>query len=242
MEAGWGSLGFGFLAGLLSTLSPCVLPILPVVLGSALAAHRFGMLALAAGLIVSFVAVGLFVATLGFSLGLDNEVFRVAAAVLLALLGLVLLSGALQQRLAVATSGMGDVGNRMLEKFTPRGAHGQFAVGLVLGAVWSPCVGPTLGAASLLAAQGENLGAVAAVMAAFAAGASVPLVIVGMASREGLKRWRARLMGAGSAGKSVLGVGVLAVALLILTGTDKAVEAALLGIAPGWLIDLTTRY
>ena len=102
---GIGSIGFGFLAGVLSTLSPCVLPLLPLVLGSAAAAHRYGMAALAAGLVVAFVAVGLFVATIGFSIGLDSDFFRNASAVLLAGVGIVLLSGALQQRFAIAASG-----------------------------------------------------------------------------------------------------------------------------------------
>ena len=64
-------IGLALLAGVLSTLSPCVLPILPMVLGAAVSEHRFGPAALAAGLTLSFVAIGLFVATIGFSLGLD---------------------------------------------------------------------------------------------------------------------------------------------------------------------------
>ena len=75
------TLGLALLAGLLSILSPCVLPLLPIVLGAAASEHRFGPAALAAGVAVSFVAVGLFVATVGFSIGLDGEVVRRVAAV-----------------------------------------------------------------------------------------------------------------------------------------------------------------
>lgn len=237
-----GGVGFGFLAGVLSTLSPCVLPLLPLVLGAAAAAHRLGMLALTAGLVIAFVAVGLFVATIGFAIGLDGEVFRIASAVMLGALGVVLLSGALQARFAVATGGIGDAGNRLLARIAPSGLGGQFIVGLVLGAIWSPCVGPTLGAASTLAAQGKDLAAVAAVMAAFGLGAALPLVVVGSLSREAMKRWRGRMMTAGSGGKYVLGGGALAVAVLILTGWDHALETALVAASPGWLVDLTTRY
>ena len=242
MEAGVGSLGLGFLAGLLSTLSPCVLPLLPLGLGGAAAAHRWGAAALAGGLVVSFVGVGLFVATIGFSVGLDADVFRAGSAVLLAGLGLVLLSGRLQARLAMAASGVGDAGNRLLDRLAPGGLWDQAVIGLVLGAIWSPCVGPTLGAASVLAAQGRDLGAVAAVMAAFGLGAALPLALVASLSREALKRWRGRMLGAGQAGKSVLGGGALAVAALILTGWDKALEAALVRASPEWLTDLTTRF
>ncbi len=99
---------------MLSTLSPCVLPLLPLVVGSAVAAHRAGALALAAGLALSFTAIGLFVATVGFAIGLDGGVFRTASAVLLMAIGVVLLSGALQARFAAATGGVSDAGNRLL--------------------------------------------------------------------------------------------------------------------------------
>ena len=246
MEIGAGSLGLGLLAGVLSTLSPCVLPLLPLVLGGAAAAHRFGMLALAAGLVVSFVGVGMFVATIGFSIGLDADVFRIASAVLLAGLGVVLLSGQLQARFAIAASGIGNAGNRLLARLAPGdqggGLGGQLVIGLVLGAIWSPCVGPTLGAASVLAAQGKSLGAVTLVMAAFGLGAALPLLLVGSLSREAMKRWRGRMLGAGQSGKTVLGGAAVLVALLIVTGWDKLIEAALVRASPAWLTDLTTRF
>ena len=236
-----GGLGAGYLAGALSTLSPCVLPLLPLVVGSALAAHRAGALVLAAGLAVSFTAIGLFVATVGFAAGLDGGVFRSAAALLLMALGLVLLSGALQTRFARATGG-GDAGHRLLARLAPRGLGGQFVVGLVLGAVWSPCVGPTLGAASLLAARGEDLFAVASVMLAFGLGAATPLLLVSSLSRDALMRWRGHMAQAGRLGRTALGAGAVLVSLLILTGLDRSVEAALVGASPEWLTDLTTRF
>jgi len=239
---GFGSILFGFLAGTLSTLSPCVLPLLPLVLGGAVAAHRFGMLALSAGLVLSFVSVGLFVAVAGFALNVDTDVFRIASAAMLGLLGVVLLSAALQQRFALAAGGLGNAGNRLMARITPAGLGGQFLLGVILGAVWSPCVGPTLGAASVLAAQGQDLGRVALVMVAFGVGAAVPLAVIGSLSREALMRWRGRMLGAGQGGKYLLGAGALAVSVLILTGGDHRVEAWLVGVSPAWLTDLTTRY
>ncbi len=242
MSPPFASMGFGFVAGMLSTLSPCVLPLLPLVLGPAMAAHRLGVAALAAGLVTSFVGVGLFVATIGFSAGLDGDVFRSISAALLGIMGVVLLSGALQQRFAVATSGVSNTGNRLIQRLTPTGLGGQFVLGLLLGAVWSPCVGPTLGAASVLAAQGRDLASVASVMVAFGLGTAVPLLVVGSLSRQALMRWRGRMMSAGKAGKLVLGGGALAVSALILTGMDHALEGALVAASPSWLTDLTTRF
>lgn len=239
---GGGSIALAFLAGILSTLSPCVLPLLPLLLGAAVSAHRFGPAALAAGLAASFVAIGLFVATIGFSIGLDGGAFRIAAATLLAAFGLVLIVPALQTRLAVATGPVGGWADRRFGGFAANGLQGQFAVGLLLGAVWSPCVGPTLGAASLLAAQGKDLWHVASVMVSFGAGAALPLLVLGVVSREAIIRWRDGLHRGGQSGKALLGAILLAIGLLILTGTDKRLETFLVDVSPAWLTELTTRF
>lgn len=239
---GLGSLGAALLAGMLTTLSPCVLPLLPLVLGAALARNRFGAAALAAGLVVAFVAIGLFAATVGFSIGLDSDVFRAGFAVLLAALGIVLLSARLQQRLALATSGVARAAHGLIDRLAPDGPGGQFILGLLLGAVWSPCVGPTLGAASLLAAQGRDLGSVAVVMAVFGVGTALPLLLVGLLSRKALRAWRGRVAAASHAGRIVLGAGAVAVATLILSGADRSIEASLVAASPAWLTTLTTRF
>jgi cytochrome c-type biogenesis protein len=242
MSLSIGSVVFGFLAGALSTLSPCVLPILPLVLAPAASAHRFGPAALCAGLVSSFVAVGLFVATIGFSIGLDGGVFRAVSAVILGSIGIVLLSGRLQERFAVVTSGMSGAMNRVIDRVPISGLGGQFLLGLLLGAVWSPCVGPTLGAASILAAQGRDLASVAVVMLAFGLGTAIPLLVISSLSRQALNRWRGRLMGTGKTGKLVLGLGAVAVAAMILTGADRTVESALVAASPPWLVNLTTAF
>ncbi|MCJ2035404.1 cytochrome c biogenesis CcdA family protein [Methylobacterium sp. J-068] len=235
-------LGLSFLAGLLSVLSPCVLPLLPLVLGAAASEHRLGPLALASGLALAFVAIGLFVATIGFGLGLDTEVFRTGAAVVMILLGLVLMLPAAQTRLAVAAGPVSDWTNRRFGGASGAGLSGQFGVGLLLGAVWSPCVGPTLGAASLLAAQGRDLAAVALTMLLFGLGAALPLVVLGTLSRATLMRWRDRMMGLGKGLKAALGLILAVTGLAIVLGCDKALETILVNASPDWLTRLTTRF
>jgi cytochrome c-type biogenesis protein len=235
---GIGSVGFGFLAGILSVLSPCVLPLLPLVFGAAVTEHRRGVPALALGLTVSFVTIGLFIATIGFAIGFDGEAVRTVSAVLLLIFGLVLLSETLQTRVAVAASPLGN----QVGSWSPGGVSGQFAVGVMLGAIWSPCVGPTLGAASLLAAQSSALPGVAAVMVAFGIGAALPLVLIGALSRQTLLRWRTRLLRTGKVGKRLLGVVLLATGVLVLSGADRRVETALVTLSPDWLTNLTTRF
>lgn len=236
------SLGLAFLAGLLSVLSPCVLPLLPLVLGAAASEHRFGPLALAGGLALSFVAIGLFVATIGFAAGLDTDLFRTVAAVLLVMLGIVLIVPAAQTRLAVAAGPVSDWTETRFGGFSKAGLPGQFGVGLLLGAVWSPCVGPTLGAASLLAARGQDLGRVALTMILFGLGAGLPLVLLGLLSREVLLRWRHRMMRLGKGLKAALGLILVVTGAAILSGVDKNLETALVAASPDWLTNLTTRF
>jgi cytochrome c-type biogenesis protein len=237
-----GSIALAFLAGVLSTLSPCVLPLLPIVLGTAVSAHRAGPVALAAGLALSFVIVGVFVATIGFSIGLDAGVFRTVAAVLLMAIGIVLLVPRFQAQFALAAGPVSQWTEQRFGGFSGNGLGGQFGVGLLLGAVWSPCVGPTLGAASLLAAQGSDLGTVALTMLMFGLGTALPLLLLGLLSRETLLRWRDRLHAAGKTGKIAMGVILLATGFLVISGLDKAIETVLVEHSPAWLTELTTRY
>lgn len=236
------TLALAFLAGVLSILNPCVLPILPIVVGTAVAEHRLGPLALAAGLLASFIGLGLFIATIGFSIGLDSALFSMIGAVLLAAIGLVLMLPPLQARFALALGPATGWLDSRAGAMTGQGLAGQFGVGALLGAVWAPCSGPTIGAASLLASQGRDLAQVASTMLVFGFGASVPLLLLGLASRQLLGRWRERLVAAGSAGKLALGLILFTTGVLILTGAEKALAAKLVQILPQGLIELTTRF
>jgi cytochrome c-type biogenesis protein len=237
-----GNTFLALLAGILSILSPCVLPILPVVLGAAASSHRRGLLALALGLSISFVTIGLFLATIGHAIGLDTERLRYVAAALLVIVGVVLLFPSLQARLAGAAGPIGNWADSRVVASRKNGVSGQFWIGVLLGAVWSPCVGPTLGAASLLAAQGRDLGQVALTMFAFGVGAALPLLGLGWLSRETMVRWRSRMLSAGSLFKAVLGGAFVAVGMFVISGADKLVEAWMVDASPQWLTDLTTRF
>lgn len=241
MDFGFSTYGIAFAAGGLSTLSPCVLPLVPILIGSALAAHRLGAWALAAGLALSFTLVGALLAGLGASIGLEPEIFRTFAAVLLLGFGVLLLSVQLQERFTLAASGLSGTGQQMLAGISATGLSGQFVLGLVLGVVWSPCVGPTLGAAITLASQGERLTQVALVMALFGLGAGLPLVALGALSRQAIGRFRGRLLAAGRHGRKLLGAMLLILGIFILTGADKRVESWVLDVAPAWLTQLGTR-
>jgi cytochrome c biogenesis protein CcdA len=219
-----------------------VLPILPIVLGSATAAHRLAPLALAGGLALSYAIIGTTIAWASASLGIDASTFRGAGAVVLCAFGGVLLSAGLQQRFARATAGLGAAGHALLSRLDLDGPAGQFAIGLALGVVWSPCVGPTLGAAIVLASQGSQLPQVALLMGIFGIGAALPVVGLAWLSRATLAKARGRLVGVGRAGRTAMGALLLAVAVLVLSGADKPLETWLVDVSPAWLTSLTTRF
>lgn len=242
MDADPSTLGISFLAGVLSTLSPCVLPLLPVLIGSALGFNRWGPLMLSLGVASSFTVGGVLLASLGIYLGLNSGWMREGAAVMLIVFGAILLSGSLQARFASAAAGLGAAGQHLTQRFNFDSLAGQFVLGFFLGLVWSPCVGPTLGTAVTLASQQESLGKVTVVMAIFGFGAAMPLALVGGLSREALCRVRGKLIKAGVTGKYILGGLMMIIGIGILTGVDRYLEAHLLELSPDWLLDLTTRY
>jgi cytochrome c biogenesis protein CcdA len=231
--------GLGFIAGVLSTLSPCVLPLLPILAGSALSAHRFGPWCLASGLALSFTLVGMLLATLGSVIGLDAGLLRTLAASLLILLGWVMLSENMQRLFTALTAGFSRAGQPLLEKIAADTLTGQLLLGLVLGIVWSPCVGPTLGATITLASQGNSLAHAAIIMALFGIGAATPLILLGSLSQQAMLRYKAKLSMTGKNGKLLLGALLIAVGMLILTGLDKSFEASVLNHSPAWLIRLS---
>ncbi len=242
MITNFGVYGLSFLAGILSILSPCVLPLVPIIVGSALNTHKYGPYALAIGLAISFTIVGVFIATIGASIGINQEVFRTIAALLLISFGIVLLSATLQEKFASATAGISGSGNNLLSKISTDSLSGQFILGLLLGVVWSPCAGPILGAAITLASQGADLLHVTFVMALFGLGAGLPLIILGSLSRQVMMNVRGKLFAAGKIGKRILGIILLLVGLLIISGVDKRFETLIVTHSPDWLISITTRY
>lgn len=240
MDFGVGTYALGFLAGMATLLSPCVLPILPILLTSALSRHRWGGAMLALGLGLSFAFTGTVIATLGASIGLDAATLRRIAASMMVLFGAVMLVPPLQRAFARVTARLGNTGHQALGSVHGEGGFSQFLIGLLLGLVWSPCVGPTLGAATTLAAQGRNLAQIALLMLLFGFGASLPLLVLSTVSGAAMTRMRGALLSVGGVAKSVLGACFVLIGVLVLTGLDRRFEALVLSVSPEWLTRLTT--
>jgi len=221
-------------AGALGVLSPCVWPLVPVVMSSAAVAGRSGAWMLTAGLALSFALAGTLLSFALVSAGLDPELFRYASGALLAFLGLVLLVRALGARVEQGLSRLsGRVG---APGAAPPTAWGQFGVGGLLGLVWLPCVGPTLGAAIGLASMGQSLVLAFATMLAYGLGTAAVLLAAGLVSQRALVRWRPALMARAHRGRRLLGGVLLGLGVLVLSGLDKRLEALAVGVVPDWAL------
>ena len=231
-------LGLAFLAGVLTILNPCVLPLVPVVVAGAAARDVRGPLALAAGLVLTFGLVGGLAAALGAELGDLPGLKQVAGIVMLAI-GVMLVAPATSK--APLLEPLATIGNRLALRAERAGLWGQAALGALLALIWGPCVGPSLGAAILLAAGAGTWPLAVATMFVFASGAALSLLLFGfgLSRLSGSARSRTRL--SGRIGRLAMGVVLLAVGLLALTGLDRALEAWLVSIMPDWLVLFATQ-
>jgi cytochrome c-type biogenesis protein len=230
---------FAYLAGLLTLINPCILPVLPIVLASALQAHRLGPVALAGGMAGGFVVLGLTIAGAGQALGLNDQTVARAGAWMMIGFGLILLVPRLNAGFATATAGFAASADAGIDRIDRSGLKGQALAGLLLGAVWSPCVGPTLDGAISLASQGQSLPWAGAIMAAFAIGVATVILALGYGARSLVMRNRSGLRRLAEQAKPIMGAIFLAVGLAILFRLHHAAEAWLVNTLPVWLIDLS---
>lgn len=230
---------FAYIAGLLTLINPCVLPVLPIVLATALQASRHGPLVLAAGMSLSFVTLGMAVTTFGYAVGLNEQDIARAGAVLMVGFGLILLVPRFSAAFSTATAGVAASADAGLDNVDRNTLRGQFLGGMLLGAVWSPCVGPTLGGAISLASQGQSLGWAAAIMVFFAMGVSTIIIALGYGARSALMKRQALMRRIAVAARPVMGVVFVAVGLMLLLNVHHMLEGWLLSVLPAWLIDLS---
>ncbi|MEL7189331.1 MAG: cytochrome c biogenesis CcdA family protein [Pseudomonadota bacterium] len=236
------SLALSFVAGLVTILNPCVLPLVPILVASALGKSRMGPLALAGGLVTSFTLFGFTVIAFGYSLGINEQVVRMFAGGMLAAAGLVLLVPQAQAALSAAAAPISNFGNQKLANISGDGWYGQYAVGLLLGIVWAPCVGPTLGVAIAAASSGEDLASSFIIFLVFGLGVAASILAFAYGSRKALGERRKSLQSLARYGKPLFGATLMIVGVMVLTGFDKVIEIALLDTLPPGLIEFTTQF
>jgi cytochrome c biogenesis protein CcdA len=122
------------------------------------------------------------------------------------------------------------------------GLRGQFLAGLLLGAIWVPCVGPTLGGAIALASTGESLGWATLIMVFFAAGISTIVIALGYGAQSAIQARRDWLRSIAAKARPAMGILFVLTGLALAFGVHKYAEIWLLDNLPYWLQDLSVRF
>ena len=234
-------LALSLAAGALTTLSPCVFPLLPVVLGGAVQRHRAAPVAMGLGMALTFTLIGVVVGALGGSLGLGSDDVRRAGAWLLLAFGAVMLIPPLERRFSALMSPLASSANAASARLGSGALWSAFALGGLLGLVWSPCAGPLLGSALALVATVGGAARGALLLGVFGVGAALPLVGAAYASRAGFGRARGWVLAHAGAAKKVMGLLLVGVGVLILGGGDHVLEAWVNERLPDAWLALTTR-
>ncbi len=235
-------LGLSFAAGSLTTLSPCVFPLLPLVIGGAVQANRWAPLAMGAGMAGSFALIGVALGALGPALGIDGESVRSAGAWILVAFSAVMLVPGWSERFTEWMTPIASSANAVSARLDGGSLAGALALGGVLGLVWSPCSGPLLGSTLTLVAAEGGAARGGLALGLFGVGAAVPLVAVAYASRRGFAAARSWLLAHVGGIKTAFGVLIGALGVAILTGTDKWLEARVVAVLPDAWVALTTRF
>ena len=234
--------GLSLAAGGLTTLSPCVFPILPLVVGSATARHPLAPVAMAGGMILSFAALGVLIGLFGASLGFDADVLRPIGGSLLLAFGLVMLIPALDRRFSTLLTPLASGAARLSSSGSSADLGGALLIGATLGLVWSPCSGPLLASTLALAASEGGALTGGGLLALFGLGAALPLLGVAYASRQTLAKLRPALLTRGGTLKKAFGLLLSLAGLAVLTVFDKRLEAAILDVLPESWTALTVLF
>lgn len=235
-------LGLAWVAGSLTTLNPCVFPLLPLVLGGALQANRWAPVAMGAGMVTMFATLGLIVGVAGDALGINPDVIRLIGAWLLIAFGMIMLVPMMNEQFTRLVSPIASSANSASSRFDSGSLGGAFATGGLLGMVWSPCSGPMLASALTMVATDGGAARGTSILGMFGFGAASVLVGVAYASRQGFGRVRGWVLNHMNNVKKVFGIFVLLVGIAILSGGDKWLESKLVNLLPQGWIDLTTRF
>ncbi len=226
---------FAFLGGIVTILSPCILPILPIVFSGSITGGKRRPMGVVAGFILSFTFFTLFLSSIVRATGLSADALRVVAVVVIAFFGLSLLVPSFQVLMEKLFS--------RLTAFAPKqnnndGFLSGLLVGVSLGLVWTPCVGPILASIITLAAT-SNVGTDAVIITlAYATGTSIPLLAITIGGRHLLTKHPWLLANTIRIQKG-FGILMLITALAIFFSWDRKFQAYILEKFPNYGTGLT---
>ncbi|MEO8468107.1 MAG: cytochrome c biogenesis protein DipZ [Chloroflexota bacterium] len=224
---------FAFVAGVLTILAPCALPMIPLALGAGSTGGRGRVTGLVLGFGVTFVGATVLLAAALASLGLTTDGLRIVSVIVLVGAGLSLAVPRVEAFIERRLGPLAVIGVKVAGDQRESGLGGGIVLGAAIGLLWAPCVGPIMaGVIATAAVHGPSLETLA-IATAYVAGASVPIAaIAGWGRRASDAMWtlssRTRL-------RRGFGVAMLVTALLVGTGLDRGIQAAIADVLPaGW--------
>ncbi|GHD20871.1 cytochrome c biogenesis CcdA family protein [Tianweitania populi] len=230
------TIAFAFLAGVVTILSPCVLPLLPVLLASTALEGRARPLGLIIGFATFFTAITLLLSLLVQQFPISPDIHRVAAATIFVGLGMVLAVPALKLRFQLAASGL--TSSLVAAGSGGSGFGGGLVSGAGLGLAWTPCVGPIMGSVITLALNQQTTMASGLTAIAFSLGTALPMglfVLFGtrVYRRIGFLKHNSERI------QQAMGLLIVLVGLAIWFGFDRSIQIMLFQLFPGWDAFLT---
>ncbi|MBI4139052.1 cytochrome c biogenesis protein CcdA [Candidatus Uhrbacteria bacterium] len=231
---------FALLAGAVTVAGPCILPLLPIILGtSTVKQHPSRPLFIILGFILSFSFFAILLGVFGARLGIDPEIFRTVAAIMIGFFGFTMLFPKIQESLFAKLQ-------PLLQKLTPRTDPGRadlssgFVLGASLGLVWTPCAGPVLGSILTLVAAKQNLAQAGALLFAYALGAGIPMLGIAYGGQAATSRVRAITKHSATIQRG-FGAVIILVAIGLLTGADRTVQTWLIQNVPWLFLNLNVN-
>jgi cytochrome c biogenesis protein CcdA/thiol-disulfide isomerase/thioredoxin len=228
--------GFAFVAGIITILSPCILPVLPVILAGGTGGGKARPVGIILGFILSFTVFTVTLSAIAEATGLGTGALRIFAVVILALFGLVMLVPKLSQLFEAAIS-------RLTTRFQPKqgsknGFWGGIPLGMSLGILWTPCVGPILASVITLALASSIDAGAFVITLAYSLGTAIPMFLIMIGGRALIKRVPALTKHSGGIRRG-FGVVMIFVSLSIAMGWDVQFQSAVLNAFPGYGSNLT---
>ncbi len=227
-------LGLAALGGVATILSPCILPILPILVGRALQTHRYGPLALVGGLAVSFALTGSLLGLSAEFIGPLSSLLRQIAIFILLILGLAAVFPQITQRFTAWIQPLRAASDQYIDH-QQAGLWAEFLIGTQLGLVWVPCAGPILGSIfTLIAVEQEAITGFWALLS-YAVGAGIPMLALAYGGKGLLLRVR-KFYPHTALVQRISGMGIALAAVAVLLGWDTQIQLLLAPLFPSPLI------
>ena len=217
---------FALIAGILTIGAPCILPLLPILLGSSINGSKTRPLFIAGGFALTFSIVAISISFLTTKLNLDPNLLRNIAVGMLGLFGLLMLWPTPFEKLTAYLSTFSGKATGLAQS-AGTGNFGGFVLGVVLGIIWTPCAGPVLGSILTLIATQNNLGVAGVLLVAYSIGASIPMLIIAYGGRLAANKVRVIAPYTQTIQK-IFGIIIITLAILIFFGYDIVIQAKLL--------------